>query len=467
MSATVKIRKSRLLNLKLVSFLYLIFIVSFFFSTSGNYIKFFERFSNTQNELNIRLKEKIKAVEVKDKNKLKILTAAYQTIEQLNSLNTLLQAYFIKKNISGERLKDAKFSSMVLQRKEKLDSLETALLNFVNYFPEPTKEKLLYEFGLKTEGKEGIRKLKNTFFNKAPNGFIATIFKHYETVILYNTLDFLTVEDQSINVTVMNQKNDSTFIKSLKKVYYLYEVATFDFYTRDSSSPNIDINGINYAPIEMDKSHYVLKWKAIKEGNYKLTASVKGQKIQLDFIVKNPDMRFFEDENKLNCNIGETTELSPDVSSFSNIPDLNFYSSEAKIEFRNNILKVTPLNEGLFTLEMRSGSKVLSQRQLFAKKGKLPEVSLKDVAGNFSDIQKAHCIESKSPYWQVINFNMIVVFPDGSIENHKSNTRFLRNELREVEAKAPAGSTIIFDKIRLLNSNGVTTAIGSPLFISK
>jgi hypothetical protein len=35
------------------------------------------------------------------------------------------------------------------------------------------------------------------------------------------------------------------------------------------------------------------------------------------------------------------------------------------------------------------------------------------------------------------------------------------------KAAAPAGSTLIFDEIRLLNSNGTSTTMGAPIFIGK
>jgi hypothetical protein len=62
---------------------------------------------------------------------------------------------------------------------------------------------------------------------------------------------------------------------------------------------------------------------------------------------------------------------------------------------------------------------------------------------------------------------MILISPDGSRKNFKSNSRYLRTELRSLENQMQAGSTIIFDQIRLLNINGISTAIGAPIFIAK
>jgi hypothetical protein len=49
----------------------------------------------------------------------------------------------------------------------------------------------------------------------------------------------------------------------------------------------------------------------------------------------------------------------------------------------------------------------------------------------------------------------------------KSATRYLRNELRDLEAKAPAGSTVIFDNIKLVGQQSGSTKIGQPIILVK
>jgi hypothetical protein len=90
-----------------------------------------------------------------------------------------------------------------------------------------------------------------------------------------------------------------------------------------------------------------------------------------------------------------------------------------------------------------------------------------DVSGNPVNMQSANKLESENTFWQVIDFDMAVVSPDGRTQRLHSATRFLRNELREAESKAPKGSTLIFDNIRLAGQNGGATTKGSPIIMVK
>ena len=241
----------------------------------------------------------------------------------------------------------------------------------------------------------------------------------------------------------------------------------FDFYTSKKIKPEVIINNVIYKVKQVSNFHYVLNWKAQQEGKYILSARVKDETASLIFDVVNSDMRFFEDENDIICFVDQETTLSPDFTSLENVPDLNFFSKSASVQLNNNVLKITPTNEGFFTLELRSGTTVLSRKQMFAQRIDLPKIVLKDMAGQISTFANVHCLESVNPNWQVVNFNFTVALPNGKMETIKSNTRFLRNELRDIETNLPLGSTLIFDKIRLLNKDGISTIMGSPIFISK
>jgi hypothetical protein len=467
MSDTVRIRKSRLLNLKLVSFLYLIFIVLFFFSTSGNYLKFFGPFANSQNELNERLKEKLSDYKVTNSKNAAFKANTYEALKEISVLKKILQKYYSEKKVKEEHLKDSKFSSYIKSEGHSLLNLQSLLQNFVNYYEGSEKEKLEYEFGLRIPKKKENKNLSQTFFYNAPNGFIETLLNHYESVILYNSFDYLKIKNQKINISMNEVLKDSSFIKSLKKTYYLNENVVFDFYTSKNIIPEVLINNEDYQVKQVSNFHYVLNWKAQEVGKFEISARVKDEKISHAFNVENPDMRFFEDENDIVCFVDQETSLSPDFSSLKNVPNLNFTSINAKVKLENNTLKITPENEGFFTLELRSGTTVLCNKKMFAQRIDLPKIVLKNMAGQISTIDDVHCLESENTNWQVVNFNLTIAFPDGKMETIKSNTRFLRNELRDIEANLPKGSTLIFDKIRLLNKDGISTIMGSPIFISR
>jgi hypothetical protein len=178
-------------------------------------------------------------------------------------------------------------------------------------------------------------------------------------------------------------------------------------------------------------------------------------------------LRFLENEQEIAAYLGEPLSLTVDLNGLENIRDLSFTSIGAQIKNKNGELLITPEVEGRFTVEMRSNGDILDSKSMFARKGQAPEIVLKDVAGQKTEFAKAHCLESLSANWQVVNFSMTLIRPDGSTSKTKSRTRFLRNELRSIEAAAPAGSTLIFDEIRLLNSNGTSTTMGAPIFIGK
>ena len=86
-----------------------------------------------------------------------------------------------------------------------------------------------------------------------------------------------------------------------------------------------------------------------------------------------------------------------------------------------------------------------------------------DISGESADLKNANKLESKNPFWQVVDFDMSVTYPTGEFKKLHSSTRFLRNELRELEEKAPAGSVLVFDNIRLLGSEMGLTSKGRPI----
>jgi hypothetical protein len=180
-----------------------------------------------------------------------------------------------------------------------------------------------------------------------------------------------------------------------------------------------------------------------------------------------PSLRFLENEQEIAAFLGEPLSLTIDLNGLENIRNLNFTSIGAQIINKNGELLITPNVEGRFTIEMRLNGEMLDSKSMFARKGQAPEVVLKDVAGQKTDFAKAHCLESLSTNWQVINFSMTLIRPDGTTSKTKSKTRFLRNELRSIATTATAGSTLIFEDIRLLNLNGTSTTMGAPIFIGK
>ncbi len=209
-----------------------------------------------------------------------------------------------------------------------------------------------------------------------------------------------------------------------------------------------------------------MNWIANKAGDLTLIARIKDQVIKKQIKVIATKPSFLENNQEITCFINEPISLKLEKNSIRN-QLISFSSNAAKIERKNDELLITPTVEGRFVVYLKLGDKVIDQRILFAGKGEAPEVILKDIIGNKTTIKSAHCLESFDKEWQVVNFNFITIDPNGITKKIKSNTRFLRNELRGITNNLPAGSTIIFDQIRLLNMDGIKTTFGAPIFIEK
>ena len=55
----------------------------------------------------------------------------------------------------------------------------------------------------------------------------------------------------------------------------------------------------------------------------------------------------------------------------------------------------------------------------------------------------------------------------GAKKSLRSATRFLRNDLREMESKAADGSVLIFDDIKLISKNRGIVKTGMPIVLKK
>ncbi len=466
MARTIRISKSKALNFKKLSFLYLIFIVFFFFSTSGDYIRHFVTLAHTQSELNTRLKEQLNNYQTSIKDEQALKLKSVQALEVLDGLLKQYETFVGDKKLSAERLKEQKFSKEFLLANEPAQKLHVALSEFVSSFPASYQGALAADLGLKLEDILLKEPIKNQFLKELPNGAIGSILNHMQTVVLLQSLKYFKQEIEEGGMVKVTSTKDSSFLQGFKDVYYVGEYVSFDFFSRDSTAPTISINQVSMTP-QFRGRHYKINWTPTKEGTYQLEANIGEEYIRRSFKVIKPSMRFLENEQEIAAFIAEPLTLTIDISGLEKIKNLRFKSNGAEIVTQKDQIILTPKNEGRFTIEMYAGENLLDSRSMFARKGKAPEVILKDVAGAKTSLNNAHCLESMSPLWQVVNFNITVVQPNGSSKKLKSKTRFLRNELRSIEKTSPIGSTIIFDEIRLLNVNGISTTYGAPIFIGK
>ena len=90
-----------------------------------------------------------------------------------------------------------------------------------------------------------------------------------------------------------------------------------------------------------------------------------------------------------------------------------------------------------------------------------------DISGEPSSLNTANRLESLNTFWQVVSFRMTVVNENGDKKSLRSATRYLRNDLREIEQNAVKGSVLIFDDIKLIGKNRGIVKTGRPIVLTK
>jgi hypothetical protein len=465
MSRYIKVKKSKNLRSKLISLMYLISFVLYFLSTSGDFVSQFVPLSVTQENLNKKLREQFDNYNATIIDEVNLKTKAINALIVLDDIKLELQEFSDKVILKREFLKDRRFAKKYLRNNENAEKMHKSFKAFINCFPEETRASLILDLGMKLE-MLSQETSNNEFFFETPNGAVKSVLNHCETIILSESLKYFKQDVRDDGMIKVVSSKDSSLLQGFKGTYYVGEDIKFDFFSRDSVAPTISINQVSMTP-NYKGSHYIINWTPTKDGSYNLVAFIGDNFIRHTLTVINPKLRFLEKEQEIAAFLSEPFYLTVDMEDFSEIKDLTFTSKGAKIETKKEQLIVTPLYEGRFTIEMRSGNIVLDSRSIFAAIGNPPLVSLKDIAGKKTEMLDAHCLESTNAYWQVVNFTATIVYPTGESKVFKSNTRYIRNELKSIEQSAPSGSTIIFNDIRLLNANGISTTTGLPIFIVK
>ncbi len=466
MASTVRIPKSKALNFKKLSFLYLIFIVFYFSSTSGEYVRQYINLEKTQKRLNEHLASQLTEVDSNDKRSLLIKKEALQAIEQINRLAESHEKFMVNVINSDEELKETKFVSSLEEMGINIDSIDNILRNYVNTLPEEERRITEIDLGLVGDKGPSLASKQNTFVKGTPTGVFGSIIQHYKTVVLSSALDGIQKSmSKKIKIQTVHKK-DSSFLIGFNNTFNFGDLVRFNFLSPQNLKPEVIIDDKKIEVYQDKDKEYYVNWIANKSGELTLIARLKEQVIKKQIKVIATKPSFLENKQEIACFLNEPISIKLEKNSIRN-QQISFSSNSAKIERKNDELIITPLVEGRFVVNLKLGDKIIDQRVLFAGKGEAPEVILKDIIGNKTTLKSAHCLESVGDEWQVVNFNFITIDPNGITKKLKSNTRFLRNELRGLTNNLPVGSTIIFDQIRLLNKDGIKTTYGSPIFIEK
>lgn len=465
--STVKIHRSRALSFKKLSFLYLVFIVFYFFSTSGEYIKHYHSLYKTQETLNNKYLSELNSIECK---KLSDFTLRDQSLELFNTIEankSELNNFLGNKLAFEEKSKETKFCKKFVQNGG-YDQLKSKILNYVSLFPSYYQNELLTQFGLDIQG-------KNPLVTELPNGYLLNVFNYFQTVVLKSAIQELkinqlpkklvTQKEQVIEETKPSNKNP--FLQSLRSVYYIGENVDFSIFCSDSVQPQLIVNN-DYLQLKKERnSIYHANWTPNKIGQYKITVSNSTHTQTQDVEVKSLKLNFLENLQEVVCNMNESFTLTPYLSNGLKINDLEFKSNEAIISIEENHLNITPIVEGRFNINVKLGSKEIENLSLFSKINSLPKVILNDKYNQVTNFTNAFALNTTLSNWQVTEFNMVLVLADGTKKTFHSNNKYLSNEMLDNQKSLTEGASIVFEQVKLLYKDGVKTTIGRPLYIKK
>jgi hypothetical protein len=202
-------------------------------------------------------------------------------------------------------------------------------------------------------------------------------------------------------------------------------------------------------------------------GDYSLEVLSDEKRLFASFKVVAPSFRFINSASSVSGFVGDPFYVTLDSGYVPRGRNITFISKVARIERKGWKLTVVPEREGIFNIQMVDNGKLLDESAFVATIKPEEEVLLMDISGNSVDLSQANKLESKNAFWQVVDFDMSITYPTGVSKKTHSSTRFLRNDLRELEASAPAGSVMIFDNIRLVGQNDGLVTKGRPVIIVK
>jgi hypothetical protein len=432
------------------------------------YVTQYTSVANTQASLNDRLLQDLKAFNSLDPKELDLKNTTLDLVKQLDDLNNEYKKFAVETSVSGDRLRENNFAEKKIRKGAIGPKVVSIIDQYVAKYKTVGNKDLTNDL-ITPADFEGT-KINNLdfFFKEAPNGVMSTAFEHLRTVFLYQSLIVLKGKDLELPKFEILTVEESDFIQRFKRNLILGE--KLDVLVRPKKKgalPTVKINGSLVDCKPTNGSDYRVMYQPSKAGNYSMEIMVGEDRVLTSFRVEAPAFRYIQEVSNLRSEVGGKFTITLDTNFVPKGDRVKFVSNAADINRVGMILYVTPQKEGKFEVLMQDNGSNIDKATFFASMPRSPKVSLMDVSGNPVNMQSANKLESENTFWQVIDFDMAVVSPDGRTQRLHSATRFLRNELREAESKAPKGSTLIFDNIRLAGQNGGATTKGSPIIMVK
>jgi hypothetical protein len=131
MAGTIRIKKSKALNFKKLTFLYLVFIVFFFLSTSGEFLHHFSALQKTQAGFNDKLLVHFNAQKASVPDEVLLKNKAGLAISLLDSLIQSYDTFALVNKVKGEKLKEQKLAKNVLNQNAVYTPLNQSLVDFI------------------------------------------------------------------------------------------------------------------------------------------------------------------------------------------------------------------------------------------------------------------------------------------------------------------------------------------------
>ena len=467
MGSTIQILHSKNLSNKKLSLLYLVFILFLFFSSPGQYVTHYSQLATTQTELNQRLLTKLNAVKPDVPQELDLKKTTFECIIDLSNLESAYTNYAESNLVKGDKIKNNTFAEKNVRNGPLANKLQSVLNKYLNSFTKSSKIDLSSELiGLKDFNLNNFKTVE-FFFKETPNGVVTSIFEHFKTVFLYNSMVVLTHQNIDLPKVELISIKEANFIEKFRSSLVLGEELVLSIKSNTSGLiPTVKINGNLVDVKRISKAIYSIKYVPSKPGNYSLEVVLGEKRLLSGFKVLKPEFRFLMERSNLDVVVGSKCILSID-SQYVPRNGVTYVSSKASVVRIKNALYITPSESGVFEIQMKVDNIVVDKVILYAREPGSIQVGLMDIGGQLASLDKANRLESTNTYWQVVNFRMTVVDPLGNKQSLKSATRYLRNELRDLESKSPVGSSIIFDNIKLVGQQSGSAQVGQPIILVK
>jgi len=417
-------------------------------------------------ELNSRLVQKLKTFESSDPNKLQLKNTTFECLGVLNDLKSKYAQFAEDNLIYGDKIRENQFAEKEIRNgslslvfkdnnKKYLTTFEEVVGRSIKSQVSSLKSYTLQEFDDVT-----------FFFKETPNGVINSLFEHMKTVYLYNTITELFREKIILPKYEQILLEEAKFIQRFKRLLILGDQFEMTIQSETGQVPYAAVNGEEVSLSTSDSVYYNMTYQPTRAGKYSIEVNLDDERLFTGFEVKRPEFRFVMEKSSFDAFVGQKMLISLDTQYFPS-RNVKFVSSRAEVERVEDKLYVTPYETGRFQLSMMQGDEILDELILYAHEPDNIQVGLLDIGGEKSSLKNANRLESLNTFWQVVSFRMTLIDTLGAKKSLRSATRFLRNDLREMESKATDGSVLIFDDIKLISKNRGIVKTGMPIVLKK